>query len=257
MTKDYRKELIENLDQYRIGLDDVFAFKCRGCGKCCKDREDIMLNSRDVYNIATALGMAPKQVIETYCEIYIGRDSRLPIVRLKPKGINKACPLLVGGRCSVHAANPAMKPTVCALFPIGRVMASEVAPEDMGLGTPNEIQYILSPAPCASAKRRQTVRTWLEMFGLPIEDRFFIKMFGLPIEDRFFIKWNKTAFELMAALQKIEEKPDVTPRTLDMLWGSIYMALYADYDTHKEFYPQFEANVSKILSVFAGLERLG
>ena len=31
MEKDHRHELIENLDKYRIGLDDVFAFKCRGC----------------------------------------------------------------------------------------------------------------------------------------------------------------------------------------------------------------------------------
>ena len=243
MTKDYRHELIENLDQYRIGLDDTFAFKCRNCGKCCKNREDILLNARDIYNIAIALGLAPKQVIETYCETYIGRDSRLPIVRLKPKGVNKACPLLDGNRCSVHAIDPALKPTVCALFPIGRVMASEAAPREMGFGVPNEIQYVLTPAPCASAKRKQSVRTWLDMFGI-------------PIEDRFFIKWNKTAFEIMAAFQKIEEKPDVTPRTLDMLWSDVYMALYADYDTQQDFEPQFEANVTKILRVFAGLEPL-
>ena len=243
MTKDYRHELIENLDQYRIGLDDVFTFKCRSCGKCCKNREDILLNARDVYNIATALGLAPKQVIETYCETYIGRDSRLPIVRLKPKGANKACPLLVGDRCSVHAVDPALKPTVCALFPIGRVVASEAAPEDMGFGTPNEIQYILTPAPCASAKKKQTVRTWLEMFGI-------------PTEDEFFIKWNQVVFRLAIGIQSVEEKPDVTPRTLDMLWSGIFMALYADYDTQEEFYPQFEANVSKILKVFAGLEPL-
>ena len=243
MTKDHRHELIENLDQYRIGLDDTFAFKCRSCGKCCKNREDILLNARDIYNIATALGLTPKQVIEKYCETYIGRDSRLPIVRLKPKGANHTCPLLVGDRCSVHAIDPALKPTVCALFPIGRVMASEAAPEDMSLGIPNEIQYILSPAPCASAKKKQSVRIWLDMFGI-------------PVEDKFFIMWNKTAFELMAALQKFEEKPDVTPKTLDMLWGGIYMALYADYNTKQDFEPQFEANVTKILKVFAGLELL-
>ena len=243
MTKDYRHELIENLDQYRIGLDDTFAFKCRNCGKCCKDREDIMLNSRDIYNIATALGLAPKQVIETYCETYIGRDSRLPIVRLKPKGVNRACPLLVGDRCSVHAVDPALKPTVCALFPIGRVVASEAAPENMGFGAPNEIQYIINPISCGSIKRKQTVRTWLERFGI-------------PIEDDFFLKWNQTVFQLVMAIQKIEAKPGVTPRTLDMLWGDIFMALYADYDTQKGLYPQFEENVSKILKVFARLEPL-
>ena len=62
MEKDQRHELIENLDKYRIGIDDVFAFKCRSCGNCCRNREDIMLNSRDVYNLATALETTNKQV---------------------------------------------------------------------------------------------------------------------------------------------------------------------------------------------------
>jgi len=34
MEKDQRHELIENLDKYRIGIDDLFTFKCRSCGKC-------------------------------------------------------------------------------------------------------------------------------------------------------------------------------------------------------------------------------
>jgi hypothetical protein len=70
--KSYHQELIENLEQHRIGLDDVFAFKCRECGKCCKNREDILLNSRDVYKIATALDLTHEQVIEKYCDTYIG-----------------------------------------------------------------------------------------------------------------------------------------------------------------------------------------
>jgi Fe-S-cluster containining protein len=239
MTKDCRHELIENFNQYRIGLDDIFAFKCRSCGKCCRNREDILLNSRDVYNIASALNLTHEQVIEKCCDTYIGRDSRIPVVRLKPKGVNRACPLLTGDRCSVHS----LKPTVCALFPLGRVMASDAAPDGMGLGRANEIAYILTPAPCGSNKRKQTVRAWLERFGI-------------PTEDEFFIKWNKTAFELIMAVQKHEGKPYATPKSMDMMWGGIFQALYVDYDTRQEFYPQFETNVVKILRVFAGLEGL-
>jgi Fe-S-cluster containining protein len=222
-----------------------------------------MLNARDIYNIAMALNLTQKQVIEKYCETFIGRDSRIPIVRLKPKGVNRACPLLSGDRCSIHAIEPALKPTVCALFPLGRVMASEAATGDIGsdigsekglgidlssglnaeLCRPNEIQYILTPAPCGSLKKKQTVRAWLEMFGI-------------PIEDEFFIKWNKTVFELVMAIRKYDGKAGVTPKVLNMMWGGIYMALYIDYDTQKEFYPQFEVNASKILGLFAGLEGL-
>jgi len=38
MQKDQRNELIENFNKYRIGLDDTFSFKCRSCGRCCKNR---------------------------------------------------------------------------------------------------------------------------------------------------------------------------------------------------------------------------
>ena len=124
MEKNHRHELIENIDQYCIGIDDVFAFKCRGCGSCCRGREDILLNSRDLYNIATALDMTHKQVIETYCEVYIGGESRIPITRLKPKGPNRNCPLLKGDRCIVHVINPALKPTVCAAYVKPRIMQS-------------------------------------------------------------------------------------------------------------------------------------
>jgi len=241
MEKDHRYEIIENIDQYRIGIDDIFTFKCRECGKCCRNREDILLNSRDLYNIATALDMTHKQVIETYCEVYIGQDSRMPVIRLMPKGPNRRCPLLSGDRCLIHAKNPYLKPVVCALFPLGRVVASEHAPEDMGFGNPYEIQYIFNSATCGSKRKKQTVRSWLEEFGI-------------PISDPFFIEWNKTAFKLITAIQQYEGKDFVTERAMDMMWSAIFQSLYIDYDTNQDFSPQFQTNISKLLSVFEGLE---
>jgi hypothetical protein len=188
-----------------------------------------------------------------------------------------------------------MKPMVCALFPLGRVvmtenarglmekeaednetdeeardneMMEEIEDEEMtektvktetaektettekikeiskmGLYRPNEIQYVLNPIFCASRKRKQTVRTWLEMFDI-------------PIEDEFFLKWNQTIFKLIEAVQKYEGKEGVTDKALNMLWEAIFMALYMAYDTQQEFYPQFEDNAAKILGVFAELEQV-
>jgi len=239
MEKDQRHEIVENFAQYRIGIDDVFAFKCRECGKCCRNREDTLLNSRDVYNIATALKLTHEQVIENYCEVYIGSESRIPVVRLLPKGQNRRCPLLNGDKCSVHS----LKPVVCAAFPIGRVVASESAPKDMELGNPFEIQYIFNGATCGSAKRKQTVRSWLEMFDI-------------PINDQFFLKWNETLFKLVAAVKQHEGKGYATEKAMDMMWSGIFSALYVDYDTGHKFYPQFENNVEKILRIFSELEKL-
>lgn len=33
------KTIAENLDSWKLGLDDSFQFHCTACGKCCIDRE--------------------------------------------------------------------------------------------------------------------------------------------------------------------------------------------------------------------------
>ena len=232
------QNIVDNMDKYRIGLDDVFAFRCHSCGKCCKQREDILLNSRDVYNIAKALKLTHEQVIERYCECYIGQDSRVPIVRLKPEGVNRVCPLLAGSRCSVHS----LKPTVCALYPIGRVLAAESAPEELGLGSPNEIQYIINPVECASRRKKQTVRQWLEMFGI-------------PVEDTFFTVWHKSLFRLIEDVRLFEKQSGPNNSAMDMIWGAMYQSIYMLYNVKEEFQPQFDSNIEKLLSLFDGLKK--
>ena len=46
------KTIVDNLDKMKIGLDDTFKFNCTLCGKCCKDREDILLTPRDIFRLA-------------------------------------------------------------------------------------------------------------------------------------------------------------------------------------------------------------
>ena len=94
------KQYIDNLENYLIDIDTEFAFKCRGCGKCCKNRYDVLLNARDVFNMAKKLNITPEQLIKTYCDCYIGGTSRIPVVRIKPKGVNNACPFMSDGRCA-------------------------------------------------------------------------------------------------------------------------------------------------------------
>ena len=114
-------EGIEHLEDHLLDLDSEFRFKCRRCGKCCIHQDTIIFNARDIYNIAKKKDMTMQQVAESYTEAYIGRNSRIPIVHLLSNGPKGACPLLEDGRCSVHDC----KPTVCALFPLGRVVMGE------------------------------------------------------------------------------------------------------------------------------------
>jgi len=128
-------------------------------------------------------------------------------------------------------------------FPLGRIVASEHAPEDMELGNPYEVQYILNHVRCGSLKKKQTVRVWLEHYNI-------------PVEDQFFIKWNEALFKIVTTIQKYDGKDDITDNAMDMLWSAIFSSLYSDYDIHQDFHHQFESNISKLLSVFDSLDKV-
>lgn len=93
------KELKEQLGYEEIGLDDIFVFHCTQCGKCCIHREDILLSPKDLFHIAKKLKITPEVALAQYCETYLGRNSHIPVVRLKPQGSVKRCPLLKNQKC--------------------------------------------------------------------------------------------------------------------------------------------------------------
>lgn len=217
-----------------IGLDDEFRFKCRACGKCCKNRDDILLNPRDLYNIARKLNQPIAQVALTYCEAYTGATSRLPIVRLKPLGPERVCPLLTGNRCSVHDA----KPTVCALFPLGRVKMNPNG-EPLTPSEPATTGYILQPISCGGTNQNQTVRKWLDRFGI-------------PIDDTFFDLWNGAIVRLSILMRNTEKR--VSPEAFRMFTQYLTQSLYFNYDLALAFLPQFIANSANLEPVLEKLE---
>ena len=213
------KEIAENLDEMRLGPDDTFRFKCYGCGKCCRDREDILLNPRDLFRLAKHLKLEPNQLIDRYCETYVGPQSLAPLVRLLPRGKNKICPLLKDNRCSVHAS----KPIVCALYPLGRIYA---APKDKPDAQP-ELGFILQQTTCGGHKTN-TVRDYLESFGI-------------PLEDEFYLEWNTLLMYLSGYSREALSK-GFTMHMMDAVWETIHNVLYLHYDMEADFQIQFSAN---------------
>ena len=220
---------IEHLEEHLLNLDSEFRFKCRRCGKCCIHQETIIFNARDIYNIAKKKGMTVQEVVNAYTEAYIGRNSHIPIVHLLSNGPKGACPLLENGRCSVHDC----KPTVCALFPLGRVIIGEKFGEPIEDLDNLQVKYMLNEHSCGSAKRVNTVRSWLAKFGI-------------PENDEFYLLWNKVLMSLTSAVMKLEEAK-VSEPVLSMFWDAIYQTLYLQYDTNQEFMPQFQAAADKLL----------
>lgn len=222
-------EGIDALEKNLLGLDSEFRFKCRKCGKCCKNQDTILLNTRDIFRIAQKQGKTMQGVIRDYTEAYVGKNSRVPVVHLLSNGHNRTCPLLVDGRCSVHDC----KPAVCALFPLGRVIVNPKQGEKIGYG---DVKYILNDHSCGSAKRVNTVRSWLEKFGI-------------PEQDEFFLLWNTLVMDFMMLVRQLEA--DGCPRKeLVSLWNKSFQMMYIQFDTSQEFMPQFRRAVHQLKALF-------
>lgn len=226
------KQIAENFDNMKIGLDDTFSFSCNKCGKCCINRDDILLSPFDLYRISKKLNITPNEFVAQYGEAYIGDSSRMVIVRLKPQGSIKRCPLLKDRKCSVHDA----KPTVCAMYPIGRAFRMDPKNSSSNTISTENIEYIFNGAHCGNAEIH-TVREWFDSFGI-------------PIKDEFFVEWQKTITELHDIIV-MAEKNFKKESTMNTIWSVIYAAMYMKYDTNKEFMPQFLANREEMLKILS------
>lgn len=221
------KEIVDNFDKMKIGLGDTFNFHCNQCGKCCIHRVDILLNPKDVFRIAKKFGMKPIEIIERYCETYIGHDSKMPIVRLLPKGSIQRCPFLKEHKCLIHE----VKPTVCAIFPLGRVITYLEEDNPLKNITPGEVQYIFSNPGCGDDSETHTVREWLSDFDI-------------ESEDEFFLKWNKLLSSVSIFMHTAEKR--FLEKRLNKIYNMIFGIMYCAYDINKDFMNQFEFNMNAL-----------
>lgn len=234
MTKD---EIVQRIDEITMGLDDTFQFHCTKCGKCCIDREDILLTARDIYKISAYLKITPMEIFKTYCESYIGENSRMPIVRLKPQGNAKRCVFLKNRKCIVHAA----KPSVCALYPLGRFMKINNDSFNEGSLGDATVQYLLQDdVMCGDKSETHKVREW-------------IAGFDIPVEDAAFIAWNNALAKILPRVKALEA--NLGPLSQMLLWNSILVGLYLNYDTNREYLPQLTENVENLSSLLDRTEK--
>lgn len=228
---DKKKMIMDSIENHRLTADSVFMFHCTMCGDCCRNRDDILLTPKDLFNLAKGLKMKPEDVVEKYGETFLGSSSRMPLARLKSTGFDRHCVFLENNCCAVQA----FKPTVCAMFPIGRFVEK---------GKGEQIQYMFTNPNCGDKHEFHTVREWLGNYGI-------------PIDDEFYKKWTATVGTLSDLLSKLEKHS--TESAMENLWTLVYIVLYLEYDTEKDFMPQFINNseritesVKKLYDNFAG-----
>ena len=232
------KNAMESIENRQMKMDDILPFSCTHCGGCCVPQEEILISPLDLFRLAKELGLTAEQFMDQYAECYIGESSRMPIVRVAPKGETRRCPLLKNNKCSVHA----VKPSVCRLYPLGRSLHYEWDEQEKPDMEKSEVIYFHSGCFCGSQSGHQTVREWLEEFHL-LED------------ESFFIRWSQVVAETSRFLRKLEKmvkRQDV----MSMAWDMVCVILYTQYDIGKEFLTQFDRNVEELGKHIAVIERM-
>ena len=230
-------ELFRDLESMTIGLDDTFKFHCDQCGKCCTHREDIILSPMDIFKMAKELKMTPVEFYHEYCVFNIGEHTRMPIVRLASEGKDTHCVLLKNHRCSVHK----VKPAVCAMFPLGRYISFEKDDYNAESIDTSKVKYLLQPPECGDESETHTVREWLSGFDI-------------KLEDEAFVQWQKAISRFSSKFKELEKKQDML--TMMEIWFVVRVSLYLQYDTSKEFLPQFNYNVENLLKLLDDIPKL-
>ena len=230
-------ELFRDLESMTIGLDDTFKFHCDQCGKCCAHREDIILSPMDIFKMAKELKMTPVEFYHEYCVFNIGEHTRMPIVRLASEGKDTHCVLLKNHRCSVHK----VKPAVCAMFPLGRYMSFEKDDYNAESIDTSKVKYLLQPPECGDESETHTVREWLSGFDI-------------KLEDEAFVQWQKAISRFSNKFKELEKKQDML--TMMEIWFVVRVSLYLQYDTSKDFLPQFNYNVENLLKLLDDIPKL-
>ena len=220
------KQIFDNIKNNKLNADSPFMFHCTMCGDCCRNRDDIILNPSDLFKLAKSMKLRPIEIVRNYCNVYLGHTSRMPIVRLNSVGADKHCIFLKDNLCSVQD----FKPTVCAMFPIGRYYHCEKDGSQSGT-----VGYLFTNPNCGDKREIHIVREWLEKYGI-------------PVNDEFFIKWTDTLKTLSEIVIRHEKKMEKDAMTL--IWDIIFSSLYLDYVTDKEFMPQFLENAKFAIESF-------
>lgn len=164
-------------------------------------------------------------MIKRYCEGYIGSESGLPIVRLKPIGPLHVCPFLKKRKCEINV----VKPFVCAFFPLGRVYRyNENTPLEKHSLEP---KYIYTNPQCGDDADTYTVLEWMEKNNI-------------PVKDDFGDMWSWVVFRCAGLMRDAESSlPDVLVYQIRSFLCSM---MYFNYSINEDFMTQFYSNFEKI-----------
>jgi Fe-S-cluster containining protein len=262
-NKDEKQEFLEKMKEMvgaehieYIDLDDTFGFKCQQCGKCCMNREDIILNPFDIYNGARYLGITCEEFIKQYTRMDLGGNSKIPMLLLRTTE-NGFCPLLkfdvkdgAKFKCSIHPA----KPGACSNHPIG-IMRSRKKDSD----EQEELSFVkVDQCPNSVSDEQQLVRDWVKPYLDHAEEISYAHTMQTMVVDYFDPAKFWRFIQNIVMLLK-ERDNELYEKFLDLpktYFGTIIGYAYTNYDINRPFVEQAKENIKHLDDFFVHTKTL-
>ena len=223
-----RSEDVITAYKHALKPGQTFRFHCTQCGDCCRNREDISLTPYDLFQIAKYLQLRPGEILRRYCTLSIDPGTGLPAVTLKPNKRTHACPFLKDNLCSVQP----VKPMVCALFPLGRVVKLGNPGEATG-ERDREMFYILQDVSCGTGDEEHTVEEWLAEHDH-------------ENGEEWFLEWVDALEKTVPLIQFAELfMPD---KLVNEIYKVFIRTMYQNYLIRDDFTSQFRENLENLLA---------
>ena len=213
----------------KVSPNDTFKYHCFRCGECCHNVKDaIMLTTLDLFHLARHLKRPIEDVILEYTEPVSISDNGYPVFILKTRQHGDACIFYKNG-CSIHGRES--KPLPCRLYPLN----IEPSPHD-GLS-----YIIVSKKPHHYTEETHLVADWMKENLLP-DDR------------RFMVGWFQQAIDIGRLIRKIR-KLSSDRKLPEQLMVKLVWLMYFSYDIEKDFWPQYETNMSLLMKLLESAAR--
>lgn len=205
---------------------DKFEFKCRSCGDCCTSNaaEEILLSPYDLYTMANGLNISIKDVIDNYCDYYIGESSNFVIVRLDT--LNNRCRFLKNNKCSIHNC----KPSICRLYPLGRMISFDTKTND------KEFVYFLINQHCGGKGNHYLVDEW-------VPDRINSEKVFLQQADLVTTLHNTMKYD------EIQKNNKMLNTVLNKYYSALMTVYYTQYDLELPFFEQYNENIKEVIDL--------
>ena len=231
-----RPEDIKRVCRNAVKPGQKLRFHCSQCADCCRNREDISLTPYDLFQIAKYRQLRPGEILRRYCTLSIDPSTGLPAVTLKPNKRTHACPFLKDNLCSVQP----VKPTMCALFPLGRVVKLGNPGEATG-DRDREMFYILQDVSCGMGDEEHTVEEWLSAHDH-------------ENGEAWFLEWVDALEKIVPLIQFAEL---FMPDTLVNEVHKVFIrTMYQNYTIRVDFMAQFRENLANLLAFLNKIKQI-